>query len=161
MTRLLPYPVISALLLAMWLILNQSVSAGHILFGALCAFLGPLALTLLDVPPIRVRRPGAILRLVGTTLVDIVKSNIAVARIVLRPNLKRRAGFVAIPLEMRSPYGLAALACMLTATPGTCWVSLDPADGMLIIHVLDLDDDYDWAAAIKHRYERLLMEIFE
>ncbi|CAH1651314.1 MAG: Na+/H+ antiporter subunit E [Chelatococcus sp.] len=161
MRRVLPYPLISLLLLVMWLILNQSVSPGQILIGGICALLGPLVLTRLDVPPLRLRRPWAMLRLIGRTLVDIVRSNMNVARAILNPKPTRRAGFVAIPLALRSPYGFATLACILTATPGTAWVSLDPADGTLIIHVLDLYDDDDWGAIIKNRYEGLLMEIFE
>ncbi|CAH1652675.1 putative K(+)/H(+) antiporter subunit E [Hyphomicrobiales bacterium] len=161
MRRVLPYPLISLLLLVMWLILNQSVSPGQFLLGGICALLGPLVLTRLDVPPLSVRRPWAMLRLFGRTLVDIVRSNLNVVRIIVNPKPTRRPGFVAIPLAMRSPYGFAALACILTATPGTAWVSLDPADGTLVIHVLNLYDDDDWSAIIKNRYEGLLMEIFE
>jgi len=32
---------------------------------------------------------------------------------------------------------------------------------MLTIHVLDLIDENAWIRTIKHRYERLLLEIFE
>jgi multicomponent K+:H+ antiporter subunit E len=68
---------------------------------------------------------------------------------------------VTIPLELRSPNGLAALACIITATPGTIWVRLDSAEGLLVIHVLDVIDENTWIQTIKNRYERLLMEIFE
>ena len=56
----------------------------------------------------------------------------------------RRAGFVRIPLDMRAPYGLAALACILTATPGTVWVDYDAAEGTMLLHVLDLTDEEEW-----------------
>ena len=65
------------------------------------------------------------------------------------------------PLDLRDPYGLAALACIVTSTPGTLWVSFDAATGMLMIHVLDLVDESEWVRTIKDRYEQLLMEIFE
>ena len=66
-----------------------------------------------------------------------------------------------IPLDLRDPYGLAALACIITSTPGTFWVELRSGDGMLMIHVLDLIDESEWIQTIKGRYERLLLEIFE
>ena len=66
-----------------------------------------------------------------------------------------------IPLDLRDPYGLAVLACIITSTPGTLWVSFDSAKGMLMIHVLDLVDENEWIRTIKGRYERLLLEIFE
>lgn len=62
---------------------------------------------------------------------------------------------------MRNPFGLAALAVIITATPGTVWVDYDAGEGMLTIHVLDLVDEATWIGTIKHRYERRLMEIFE
>lgn len=157
----LPSPLATLGLLALWLLLNQTVSPGHLLLGSILGLLGPLLLKLLDVPPLKLRRPGAILRLLGTFVIDMVRSNIAVARVILANAPDRRAGFVRIPLRLRSRYGLAALACIITATPGTSWVSYDPATGMLVIHVLDLSEGDDWSALIERRYAGLLVEIFE
>ena len=90
-----------------------------------------------------------------------MKSNIAVARIILETKRKERtAGFVEIPLDLRDPYGLAALACIITSTPGTLWVDFNEASGILTIHVLDLVNESEWVGLIKERYERRLMEIF-
>ena len=84
-----------------------------------------------------------------------------VARIVLAPRTRElTSGFVRVPLDMRDPYGLAALACIITATPGTVWVEYDSAKGTMLLHVLDLIDGDDWVRIIKDRYERRLMEIF-
>jgi multicomponent K+:H+ antiporter subunit E len=161
MRAILPFPIASAALLALWLLLNQSLSSGHILLGAVVALLGGWSLERLAPPKARVRRPGAICRLLVSVVIDITLSNIAVGRIVL--GLNRRSwtsGFVEIPLELRDPYGLAALACIITSTPGTLWVDFDAASGILTIHVLDLVDRSEWISTIKHRYERPLLEIF-
>jgi multicomponent K+:H+ antiporter subunit E len=95
-------------------------------------------------------------------LVDILRSNIAVGRIIVRsrePGVN--AGFMTIPLDLSSRNGLAVLAIIITSTPGTTWVSHDAAKGTLLPHVLDLVDETVWIRTIKGRYERLLMEIFE
>lgn len=161
MTRLLPYPLMCAGLFVLWLLLTQSLAPGHILLGGLIAMAGGWALTRVEVPAARVRRLAAILHLSGLVVADIVRSNIAVLRIILGvAGHQRRSGFVDIPLELRNPYGLAALACIITSTPGTLWVEFDAARGVLTIHVLDLIDDEEWRRTIKNRYERLLLEIF-
>ncbi len=85
MTRWLPFPLMSASLLVMWLLLNQTLSAGHLLLGCILALVGPLAMAALDLPAGRPRRPRAILRLALLVLADIIRSNIAVARIILDP----------------------------------------------------------------------------
>jgi multicomponent K+:H+ antiporter subunit E len=160
MTRLLPFPLVSAGLLGLWLLLNQALSLGQILLGCMLALAGGWALAVLQLPKARVRRVGAILRLSSLVLADIIRSNIAVGRIVLGLGDKQRiSGFVNIPLDLRHSYGLAALACIITATPGTLWVSFDGE--VLTIHVLDLIDESEWIRTIKNRYERRLLEIFE
>ena len=162
MTWLLPHPLLSAALLVLWLLLNQTMSLGHILLGSAVALGGGWALRALRPPNARIGRPGAILRLCALVFADIVRSNIAVARIVLGlGGQERTSGFVNIPLDLRDPYGLAALACIITSTPGTLWVKHDGATGMLTLHVLDLIDESDWLRTIKGRYERPLLEIFE
>lgn len=157
----LPYPLISVLLLATWLLLNQSLALAHILLGGALSVIGPWFLMRLDTPRLIVRRPMAVLQLCCELVVDIVRSNYRVASLILSDRPGRTPGFVWIPLRMHSQYGLAALACIITATPGTSWVAYDPETNILVIHVLDLVDDDDWGKIIKMRYERLLMEIFE
>jgi multicomponent K+:H+ antiporter subunit E len=160
MTRLLPYPIASAGLLLLWLLLNQSLSPGHVLLGAAAALVGGWSLSALDLPKLRLRRAGVLFHLVALVIADITRSNIAVARIVLSRVPKPRAsGFVNIPLELRNPYGLAMLAGIITSTPGTLWVAFDEASGILTIHVFDLVDEAEWVRTIKGRYERLLLEI--
>jgi multicomponent K+:H+ antiporter subunit E len=149
-------------LLGMWLLLNQTISAGHVLLGIILSIAGGWMLVAVQSPRGRVRNPGTILKLALIVLVDIVQSNIAVARIILGiRRQKPTSGFIDIPLDLRSPFGLAVLACIITATPGTLWVNFNPVSGKLMIHVLDLVEEEIWISTIKERYERLLMEIFE
>jgi multicomponent K+:H+ antiporter subunit E len=77
-----------------------------------------------------------------------------------RSKRQRKPGFVEIPLDLRNPYGLAALACIITATPGTLWVGFDQKRGLLTMHILDLIDEKTWVRTIKGRYEQPLLEIF-
>jgi multicomponent K+:H+ antiporter subunit E len=117
----------------------------------------------LRLPANRARnRPGTALRLLALVVADIVRSNLAVARIVLGlGRAQRSAGFLTLPLELRHPAGLAAVACIITATPGTSWVRYDSSANVVTIHVLDLVDVDDWIHSFKQRYERPLMEIFQ
>jgi multicomponent K+:H+ antiporter subunit E len=152
---------VSTGLFALWLTLNQSVSPGHILLGILAGLVGGWALAALEPPKAHPRRTVSLLRLATVVIADVVRSNIEVARLILGSQRKnRRSGFVEIPLELRNPYGLTMLACIITSTPGTLWVDFDATTGVLTIHVLDLVDRTEWVRTIKGRYERELLEIF-
>lgn len=160
MSRLLPYPLLALALLVMWLLLT-GFSPGHFVLGAAVALIVSRVMLALRPEPPRIRFGWAMAKLAGIVLADIVRSNLAVGRIVLFQPKRRKSGFLHLPIEMRSPYGLAVLAVIITATPGTLWLQHDTQRGTVLIHVLDLVDEEAWIALVKHRYERLLMEIFE
>lgn len=162
MRRWLPFPLLCACLLTTWLLLNQTLAVGHVLLGVVIALFGSWAMLALQPARARVRRPGMIARLFFVVLGDIIRSNVAVAWIILSPVRGRQtSGFLDIPLDLRDPYALAVLACIITSTPGTLWVGFDSAKGVLTIHILDLIDENAWVELIKGRYERPLLEIFE
>ena len=159
--RWLPYPLLTLALVVMWLLLN-SFSIGHVLLGGIIALGASRVMVALKPEPVRIGSWSAIVRLSLTLLYDILRSNIAVASIILRGRRSAHAaGFIVVPLELRHPMGLALLSCILTSTPGTAWLEYRAANGRLLIHVLDLYDEQAWIDLIKNRYERLLMEIFE
>lgn len=159
MRRLLPNPALSVGLLLVWLLLMQSVSAGTVALGVVQAVFWPLATA-----PLRPGRPRRVrflrlLRLLGVVLVFMLRSNLEVARAILSPRASPRSGFVRIPLTLRDPHALAALAAIITFTPGTVWSQLAPDRSALLLHVLAVQSEEDVIALI-HRYERLLEEVF-
>lgn len=159
--RWLPHPLLSALLVLIWLIFNQSVAPGTVLPGVAFGIVLGRMFDLLDPPKARLRHYPLLLRLFVRVVLDIVRSNLAVARIVLFGKRPMHSGFVAIPLQLTDRYGLAVLSCIITSTPGTIWVSYDSSANILLIHVLDLVDEAGWIDSIKQRYERPLLEIFQ
>lgn len=161
MTRILPYPLLTAALFVMWLLLNQ-VTVGHVVLGGIVALAASLAMKALQPAKPKLRRWDQIPVLVAVVLADILKSNIAVAGLILRGRRRQKtSGFLAIPLELRDRTGLAVLACIITSTPGTAWVDYHSGKSELLIHVLDLTDPEGLTEQIKQSYERRLMEIFE
>lgn len=159
MNRLLPYPLLTVSLLAMWLLLN-GLSAGQVALGGAIALAASNVTAALQPAKVRIRRWHLLPGLFLTVLVDIWRSNVAVARLILHISHPGRvSGFVVVPLELRHPAGLAMLACIVTCTPGTAWVEYNSENGKLLLHVLDLVDEAHWIDLIKNRYERVLLEI--
>ncbi|MEN5115170.1 Na+/H+ antiporter subunit E [Brevundimonas diminuta] len=160
----LPHPILSLALFGASLLLSGAVAASALALALLMALAAPHIMRALDVEPVRVRRPLTLLSFALVVTRDIIRSNWEVALVILGLNASREnrvSGFVHIPLEMRDRYGLAVLAVIITSTPGTIWVEYEDATGVLLLHILDLQDGDDWADRIKNRYERRLMEIFE
>jgi multicomponent K+:H+ antiporter subunit E len=152
----------TASLYGLWLLLNDTLAPSQMVLGLVVTI--AIALGTAAMRPLRARPHHllAAVLLLFVVLTDIIRSNFAVAGVILG-SVKRRSnsGFMKIPIDLRDPYGLAALACIITATPGTVWAGLSLDGRALTIHVLDLQDEEAWVRTIKYRYERPLMEIFE
>lgn len=162
MSRLFPHPFLTVALTLMWLLLQQSVGLGHILLGFGVAFAASHAMARLQPHRPTIRRPGLVLKLFAEVTVDIVRSNIAVTRIVLAGSGRQpTAGFIKMPLQLKDPAGLAVLSCIITAIPGSAWLEYNPVESSVLIHVLDLIDEEEWVDTVKRRYETLLLEIFQ
>lgn len=162
MKHILPAPLLSAALFVVWLLLNRSIGAGHIVLAVILALLIPLLTRGLRPLPVRVRHPWTVIRLAATVVKDTTVSNLAVLRFLMFPSLRKHpSGFVYIPLDLRDPNGLAVLAMIVCITPGTAWAELARDRSLLMLHVLEVDDADAIVAHIKNSYERPLMEIFE
>ncbi len=162
MKKLFPAPLISLGLFVMWLLLNHSVSAGHMILALLLALGLPVLFKELRPQKVRVRHLSTALRLCFAVMVDTTQSNIAVVRFLLLPSQRRHPpAFVKIPLELRDPNALAVLAMIVCITPGTVWAELSLDRSALMLHVLEVDDAQAVIDHVKTRYERPLMEIFE
>lgn len=160
--RIFPHPVLSALLVTVWMMLVNRWALGSLVFAIILAIIIPkiTAVYWPDRPTIRGAR-----RIVGYVLIvlgDIVKANVDVARIVLfKPNSQLRPAWVVIPLDLRSPEAITVLAGTITLTPGTVSADLSRDGRALLVHCLHAPDMQAVVDEIKTRYEARLMEIFE
>ena len=162
MTRLLPAPLLSASMFVLWLVLNDEASGGQLLLAFAVAIAVPIVCAPLRPLPVRIRRPRAIVRLIGIVAHDVVESNLAVAWRVLHARRRPpRGAFVRIPLDLHDANGLAALAMITTIVPGTVWCELALDRSAFLLHVFDVADEAAFITYYKARYERPLMEIFE
>jgi len=150
-------------LVGIWLLLNAELSVVSIAFGTVLALLLVLAIAHLRPVRPRLRHVHLAIPLVATLLVDIVLSNLGVARVVLglTRNRQVRSGFIDIPLELSDPHGLAILAVIVTSTPGTSWAGVATDGRVLRLHMLDIRNEDEWIRSFKQRYERRLLRIFE
>jgi multicomponent K+:H+ antiporter subunit E len=159
--RLLPSPPISLLLFFTWLMLSASLSAGHLLLAAVFAVAVPWFTERLRPEKARLRQPFVAARLAAVVLRDIVLSNIEVARRILGPESAIQPRFVWLPLTLRDPHALVALAGIITLTPGTLSAEISADRRHLLIHAFNVEDEAALIRDIQTRYEAPLRQIFE
>lgn len=156
----LPSPMLSLSVFVVWLLLVATVEPAHLLLAAALAVVLPLVAQRLRDERAGLRRPMVAARLVLRVLWDIVLSNIEVARRILGHESRIHPGFVWVPLDIRNGHGIAALAGIITMTPGTLSAELSADRRHLLVHCFNLEDAAATVAQIKRDYETPLREIF-
>lgn len=161
MNRLIPHPVLSATLVVLWLMLTR-FSLGYLILGTALSLVAGRAMAALHPATPHVRRWRVIPRLFATLVWDIVRSNVAVARLLLTEGRSgRRGAFIKIPLTLTDQTALGFLAMILTATPGTAWVEYNSETRVLTLHIFDATEADHYHDVIGKTYEPMLLEIFE
>lgn len=160
-TRLLPHPLLTPALTAVWLLLNNSLAPGHLLLGALLGWLIPLFTLKFWPETVRIRQPRVLLHFLGVVLFDIVIANLAVARLILGRPSRLRPAFIEVPLVLESDLAISLLANTICLTPGTVSALLSEDRRVLLVHALDAPDPAAVRDQIKSRYEAPLKAVFE
>ena len=168
----LPTPYRSLLLFIVWLLLNNSVSPGHLVLAVILAIAIPLATWPFRTKQPLIIKPGLAFRHLMLVLYDIITANVQVDILILGPNKKLTPGFVKVPLDLTESMPITVLASTVSLTPGTVSAEVypwseslvageEPEQRFLLIHVLDLKDEQALINTIKQRYEAPLKEIFQ
>ncbi len=94
---------------------------------------------------------------------EMIKANVHVASIVLRPGCPIKPGIVKIKTGLRRDVALTILGNSITLTPGTFTVDIDPENRVLYIHCIEVSstDLEENTKIIGQRFEALLTEVFE
>lgn len=160
-SKLLPQPLLSLVLAAIWILLLNSFDLGGIVLGLLLGFAVPLLTGVFWPSPPRLRSYPKAFAYLALVLWDIVVANLQVAYLILfRPAGQLRSRFITVPLDLRSPEAITMLAGTITMTPGTVSCDFSADQRSLLVHCLDIGDEAAAVADIKQRYEARLKEIF-
>ena len=97
--------------------------------------------------------------------VELVKANMDMAARCFGGCKRIKPGIVKIPTDMKSDYGIAAVANSITLTPGTITLDIAEQDGQnyLYVHWIDVaeTDPEKAGEAIKGRLERGLRRVWQ
>jgi multicomponent Na+:H+ antiporter subunit E len=153
------------MVLILWLVylaLTANLEASNLVLGLLIAS----GLTLLVQPRRRridLRRiPRAMLALVQYIVIvvyDVIKSGLAMARVILDPALPIKPGIIAIPSGCSSELATALSAHSISLAPGEMVVEISD-DGVMYTHTLDITHAADYVADAQRLRRELLRDIF-
>jgi multicomponent K+:H+ antiporter subunit E len=160
LVRLLPHPVMTVMLITLWMALVNDFSIGGLLVGTILGMLIPIYTAHFWPDRPRIRRPWLLISLIVILLYDVVVANLQVAYLILfRRTDKLRTRWIVVPLDVCSAEGIAALAGTITLTPGTVSSDLSADSKSLLVHCLDVNSEEEMVRHIKERYESRIKAI--
>lgn len=160
MSRLLPHPGLTVLLVVLWVVMVNDLTFGALFLGLVVGVLVPVLTAPWWPGRPRVRFLPAFIY-VGLVVRDIVVANFQVAAIILfKPARDLRPAWLTIPLELTSPEAITVFAGTISLTPGTVSVDVSACGKYLLVHALHAPDPAGEVAKAKVRYEARLKEIF-
>jgi len=157
-----------------WLLLTWSVALREVLWGVVisalvAAFSGRF---LIHHEAFYLYNPVRLIMLavyyVGIFLVEVIKANLSMAKLVLSSKMDYKAGIIRVPgsPEIKSEYGLSLVANSITLTPGTITMDVaedEKGDNYYYVHWIDVTEtDREKAGeVIKGRMERWIGRIWK
>lgn len=100
-----------------------------------------------------------VVKLLFIFLKELVLSNIAVAKIVIKPSLHVEPAIFALPTQLKKEWEITVLAMLITLTPGTLVLDVSDDKSTLYIHALNSPDVQEAIQSIKQSFEKTIMEV--
>ncbi|MDK2831412.1 MAG: multicomponent Na+:H+ antiporter subunit [Methanolobus sp.] len=161
------YIAYSAILALVWCFVHGTVSVNNFILG--------LIISPFIIRPFKVLFPfdqefsfgnaikkiPAQIKFLYVLMVEIIKANIMVAKIVLQPKINIKPGIIAVPIDSKTDIGITAIANTITLTPGTLTIDVSEDKSILYVHAIDATDPEGVAKSISEDLEKYTMEAFE
>ena len=92
-------------------------------------------------------------------LKELVLSNVAIVKIVLKPKLDMNPGIFALQTDLTKDWQITLLSSLITLTPGTLVIDVSEDNKILFIHAMDIGEVEDEIYSIKNTFERAILEV--
>ncbi|WP_020558730.1 Na+/H+ antiporter subunit E [Thiofilum flexile] len=159
--KLIPHPILSVMLIIIWLLLNNDFSVGQMVLGAILGVVIPIITTGFWPDQVDAQKPWLWVKFFGVVIYDIIAANILVARWILGRSQTLRPAFMELTIELTSPLAISILASTISLTPGTVSCSLSADKRRLLIHSLHVENISIALVQMHERYQKPLLEMIK
>ncbi|MET1030962.1 Na+/H+ antiporter subunit E [Domibacillus tundrae] len=151
--------LLNVFLAFLWMFLQVSFSARTFIIGYLLGLIVMIGMRRFFNGRFYLHRVWAVTYLFLLFVKELIKANLDVLKLVLRPKLNIRPGIFALETELKSDWEVTLLANLITLTPGTLVVDVSDDNKILYIHAIDIEDVREAADSIKNSFEKAIMEV--
>ncbi|MGG3451914.1 MULTISPECIES: Na+/H+ antiporter subunit E [Bacillaceae] len=151
--------LLNVFLAFLWMFLQVSFSARTFIIGYLLGLLVMFCMRRFFIHRFYIHRVWAVTYLFFLFLIELIKANIDVLKLVLSPKLTMRPGIFAMETELKSDWEVTLLSNLITLTPGTLVIDVSDDNKTLYIHAIDIGEVSEAIDSIKNSFEKAIMEV--
>lgn len=141
------------------MLLNESWSVMVFAIGYIIGFFIILLMRRFFPAPFYGRKILSIVKLFVLFIVEMVKSTIVVALQVTRPRLNIKPGIFRAETVLKTDFEITLLSALITLTPGSVIMEIDPRAGVLFIHAMDANEYHTSITKAMRKFEKAIIEV--
>ena len=104
-------------------------------------------------------RLWSFIKLVFIFIKELILSNIAIVKVVLKPKLDMSPAIFAMDTELTKDWQITLLSSLITLTPGTLVIDVSEDNKTLFIHAMNIGEVEDEINSIKSSFEKAILEV--
>ncbi|EOD4513414.1 Na+/H+ antiporter Mnh1 subunit E [Staphylococcus aureus] len=102
-----------------------------------------------------------IIKLVIIFLIELIKANFDVLKIIIKPSIKNEPGFFVYHTNLKKDWQIVLLSNLITLTPGTVVLGVSDDRTKIYIHAIDFSTKEQEVESIKTSLEKIVREVGE
>ncbi|MCM3692610.1 Na+/H+ antiporter subunit E [Neobacillus niacini] len=104
-------------------------------------------------------RLWSFIKLIIIFIKELILSNVAIVKIVLKPKLDMRPAIFAMETVLTKDWQIMLLSNLITLTPGTLVIDVSEDNKTLFIHAMNIGEVEDEINSIKNSFEKAILEV--
>ncbi|WP_313892003.1 Na+/H+ antiporter subunit E [Psychrobacillus sp.] len=105
------------------------------------------------------RRLVSIIKLFFIFISELTLSSVLILKQILSPKIKIRPGIFTYKTALRGDWEITTLAMLLTLTPGSVVMEVNPEGDMFYIHAMDIEKSKEDVLRSIGKFEKAIMEV--
>ncbi|MFC4355073.1 Na+/H+ antiporter subunit E [Chryseomicrobium palamuruense] len=142
-----------------WMFLSNSFTAATFIIGYILGLVMLFMLRRFFRTRFYLDKVWAVVKLILLFIKELIVSNIAVLRVILRPKMNIRPAIFELDTQLKEDWEITLLSMLITLTPGTVVINVSEDRTKLYVHTLDLDDVDDAVDSIRNSFEKAILEV--
>lgn len=151
--------LINLLIAMVWMLLHDTWDTLTFTVGYFIGLIIIFALRRFFPGPFYGRRLWSILKLLHLFNIELLKSSFVVIGQVTRPRLNIEPGIFKVETKLKTDLEITILSNLITLTPGSVVMEVDPQAGILYIHAMDSSEFLTSIMQSKIMFEKAIQEV--